>query len=92
MKVGVKYCGGCNPRYARQEFVRRLERALPAAEFLVPVSGADDADVILVVCGCASACAGHETLSGRLGKWVVTGEEDFSAILKKLKTVMTEPE
>ena len=24
MKVGIKYCGGCNPRYDRAAFVERL--------------------------------------------------------------------
>ena len=29
MKVGIKYCGGCNPRYDRGEFVSKLLAAHP---------------------------------------------------------------
>ena len=31
--VGVRYCGGCNPRYDRVAGVEALTRACPSADF-----------------------------------------------------------
>jgi DNA-directed RNA polymerase subunit L len=28
MKYGVKFCGGCNPRYQRKEALEEIEKAL----------------------------------------------------------------
>ena len=56
MNIGVKFCGGCNPRYDRGEFYRNflrehveqhIETASPDALY----------DLLLVICGCPSACA-----------------------------------
>ena len=29
MRLGVKYCGGCNPRFDRKEIVKRLKEDYP---------------------------------------------------------------
>jgi len=51
----VKYCGGCNPTYDRVAVVKRLERALEEeAEFVSFTE--EDLDLVLVVCGCETAC------------------------------------
>lgn len=83
MRIGVKYCGGCNPRYDRVAFVKKLENDFPEHRFTSAQEG--DADLILVVCGCKAACAGHRGLSGRYGKWIVTGEEDCKAFKTYLR-------
>jgi 4-hydroxybutyrate CoA-transferase len=78
VKVGIKYCGGCNPRYHRALVVRRLREDFPD----VDVVRADslDVDVVAVVCGCPVACASHAELKGRLGKVVLTQEADFERL------------
>lgn len=29
MKIGIKYCGGCNPRYDRSHEVDKLKKRFP---------------------------------------------------------------
>jgi hypothetical protein len=55
-RVGLKYCGGCQPRYDRTAAVARLARRLAGRAVLVPW---DDplAEAVLVVCGCDVSCA-----------------------------------
>ena len=55
-RVGLKYCGGCQPRYDRTAAVARLARRLAGRIVLVPW---DDplAEAVLVVCGCDVSCA-----------------------------------
>ena len=39
-QIGVRYCGGCNPRYDRVALVKRIGGLFPEAEFppAVPTS------------------------------------------------------
>lgn len=30
MKIGIKYCGGCNPRYDRNQEVEKLKKNFPS--------------------------------------------------------------
>lgn len=55
MRVGIKYCGGCNPRYDRVAFVDRLRAQYPEADFRYAQPG-EDYDQLLVVCGCTAQC------------------------------------
>jgi 4-hydroxybutyrate CoA-transferase len=84
MRLGVKYCGGCNPRYDRARFVARL---LDEFEGLVnaPIGEARDVDLVLVVCGCPSRCAEHAALRGRFGKIVIGGERDYEVLRSLLE-------
>lgn len=56
LKVGIKYCGGCNPFYDRVALVKQIERRLKGK--VTFVSAADDnVDLLLAVEGCNTACA-----------------------------------
>ena len=84
LEVGVKYCGGCNPRYDRVALARRLEAACPFARFS-PASPEQTWDVLLVRCGCSACCAGVEGIQARLGRLVVSGPEGEGAALEFLR-------
>lgn len=88
MKIGVKYCGGCNPRYDRVGLVRELESAFGEHRF-APARGGED--LILVICGCRAACADHRGLTGRYGKWIVTGEEERERLTARLRVLTDLP-
>jgi hypothetical protein len=63
LRIGIKYCGGCNPYYDRVALVKRIKRRLQdQAEF---VSAANDGvDVVLAVEGCSTACADLSAFDG----------------------------
>ena len=55
-RVGLKYCGGCNPSYERVEYVRRIQQA--AGDRIEWVSIEEGGfDTLLVVNGCDKQCA-----------------------------------
>ena len=54
--VGVRYCGGCNPRYDRVAFVERLKALLPEWRFEAARAG-ETYGAALIVCGCKTKCA-----------------------------------
>ena len=60
MRVGLKYCGGCNPRYDRAAFARWL--AAQHEDWEVTYAEREEAyDLLLVVSGCSAACASTST-------------------------------
>ncbi|GAB6138525.1 hypothetical protein [Halanaerobaculum tunisiense] len=56
MKIGVKYCGGCNPQLKRKQLVDKLKRRL-AVSFTSCFSTEEELDLLLIVNGCHVGCA-----------------------------------
>ena len=54
-RVGLKYCGGCNPSYDRVKYVRRTQKAAGGQIEWVHVE-AGGFDTVVVVTGCDKAC------------------------------------
>lgn len=79
-KIGVKYCGGCNPRFDRGQAVEELRQRL-GAERVQPVREGEEYDVILLVCGCQARCI--RDWRGSLGKeyLVLDNEADFQEFI-----------
>lgn len=52
MEIGVKFCGGCNPRYDRGRELTALKGKFPDVTW---VCGSSDqvCDYWLVICGCS---------------------------------------
>jgi 4-hydroxybutyrate CoA-transferase len=90
VRVGVKYCGGCNPRYDRRALVARLRRSFPEhdiREGLNARAAGFAPDLAAVLNGCARACADHGDFTGSRGKVVIDsaeGYEDIAAALARL--------
>ncbi|MCI2062691.1 MAG: hypothetical protein LKJ83_07955 [Eubacteriaceae bacterium] len=82
MIIGIKYCGGCNPRYDRTGAVRSLASAMPYAEFR-PAAGKED--YIIIVCGCPAECADHSALTAGRGKIIVHDKEKAAEIKEQIE-------
>ncbi len=86
MKIGIKYCGGCNPRYDRTNIIERLKRDLPESEVFAAAPAAD-MDYVVVVCGCRSACALVDGLIGRHGRAILTESDAYEGLLNELERI-----
>ncbi|WP_073045529.1 hypothetical protein [Dethiosulfatibacter aminovorans] len=72
MKIGFKYCGGCNPRYDRKAV---YEEILDRADGIHEIAIADENgtyDYLIVLAGCTNACADCSGLSFQNEKIVIT--------------------
>ena len=49
MRIGIKYCGGCNPRYDRVAAVKELQQRHP--EWKIEPAGEGGQEYILVTAG-----------------------------------------
>jgi acyl dehydratase len=84
MKVGIKFCGGCNPRYDRGEQVTALKEKFPEIQWM-GASCKEVCDHWLVVCGCSRACAQTDGLIAAKEILYVTSPMDFQKIQKRLQ-------
>jgi len=75
-QIGIRYCGGCNPRYDRVGYVRKLQAEYPEFEFVNARDG-EEYEAVLVVCGCLAQCAEHGTLTVRKGKVLLGAADHF---------------
>ncbi len=82
IKVGIKYCGGCNPDYDRVALVRQIEKRLEGkVEFVSPEN--DHVDFVLAVEGCKTCCAELSSFEGKQIHFI-TQLEDAGKFLQKI--------
>lgn len=78
MKIGIKYGGGCNPTFNRMQFVKLLNKEF--AEIIFENVDINICyDLIIVICGCARACANSIDYK-YMQILYVTKETDFSSV------------
>ena len=87
MLVGLKYCGGCNPRYDRGALVRQIQAALPEVEFQ-PVRPGQSYDLLLVVSGCRVECADTEGIHYRLARLSIYDASQMEELIQSLRSYL----
>lgn len=66
MKCGVRFCGGCNPRYDRREALNQIESQFKDIDFVNAAEGVPH-DLLLVIGGCSNCCASYEQFDAGAG-------------------------
>ncbi len=84
-KIGVIYCGGCNPAYDRVGMMSQVRSRLGTFSF---VSGRDekDPDLLLYVNGCQRACVEREPVSTRAPIRSIVSNEEFESLIDWLSS------
>jgi len=83
LRIGLKYCGGCNPGYDRVALVKHIQESLHGkAEFVSPES--EDIVLILAVQGCSTACADLSAFQG-LEIQTITNIEGAEKFIKEIR-------
>ena len=83
VRVGLKYCGGCNPEYDRIALVRHIEESLQGkVAFVTPES--EGVGLILAVEGCSTACADLSAFQG-VEIRVITNIEGAKRFIKEIR-------
>jgi hypothetical protein len=83
LRVGLKYCGGCNPVYDRVALVDDISRNLCSKIDLVSAES-EDLDLIVAVQGCSTACADLSTFAG-LTVFSVANAKDADRFIETIK-------
>ena len=84
LKVGLKFCGGCRAGYDRVGLVNSIrERLADHIEFVAADS--EDAEEILIVTGCSTACAKVDAATDLPTRYIKSQEDAEQWIADKLK-------
>ena len=75
MKVGVRFCGGCNPRYDRGAALRKLKEERKDVEFAIAEEGVDYDSI---------HCQ-FSTKEGVMKMWEENHIEDIKSHIDKIK-------
>ena len=84
LKVGVKYCGGCNPRFERSTFLKEVQQKYQDIATFEPAKENVDYDRLLVISGCTSACANFQHLHYQ-GEPIMVWDEEHMDRLESLR-------
>jgi hypothetical protein len=83
-KIGVKYCGGCNPSYERVEMIQQVQSSLKD-RFIFSIHDQQDLDMMVLVNGCPRACANKNSNHPEVPSRSIVGENDFNSLIDWLK-------
>lgn len=84
MVCGVKYCGGCNPRFNRTKFFNNVKKACPEIDFQY-VQPDVVYDRLLVIQGCPSKCANISNIQVEGDTFKIAEENQFETLITQLK-------
>ena len=83
IKVGIKYCGGCNPYYDRVALVKRIANRLAGKVEIVPLKH-EQIDLVVAVEGCSTACADLSSVKNKSTRIITQPEDAQDFILQIL--------
>jgi len=89
-KIGIKYCGGCNPSYERVQMVHRVESRFDHRLIFIRHDH-PDIDGMILMNGCQRACA-TQGFNQTVPHYSATGENDFEALMGWLNLSATRGE
>jgi hypothetical protein len=72
MLCGVKFCGGCNPRFERGKALKELKAHFDGRITFEHAKEGIIYDVLLIIAGCTNCCASYsqyETKRGTIKLW-----------------------
>ena len=75
MRVFVKYCGGCNPRYDRVKALSEFKDNNKNIDFTAKYD--NKVDCCLIICGCNAACAGTDFIDKNIKKYTIKSKEEL---------------
>ena len=85
VRVGLKYCGGCQARHDRIAALRSIQQqCLPETAF-EPVKDGVEYDYILIINGCQAQCADCSQLRSKNGLFSVFQWSDNTIAVDEIK-------
>lgn len=83
LRVGLKYCGGCNPAYDRVEMIQQIQARCPD-RYLFLRYDEPEIDAMVFINGCHRACAIQDLPPSEISSYSVTGKSDFKNLIAYL--------
>ena len=85
LKIGIRYCGGCNSSYDRKKLVSSLIEELDSSFNIEIAKEIEIYELIILVCGCANCCVSHEKYNSKKGKIFINNVRNYERLLEDIK-------
>ena len=85
MLIGVKFCGGCNPRYDRGKAFEAIKQQLDGTAELAIAEEGTEYDILLVIGGCTNCCASYGQYRAKNDTILMWDENHIEDIIMKIK-------
>ena len=85
-RIGVKYCGGCNPTYDRMQVIRQL-KACFLNRFRFSPQNRKHLNGLLFINGCQRSCAVENGDPKGPGSFSISGENELPLLIHWLTTL-----
>jgi hypothetical protein len=80
-RLAIKFCGGCNPTIERGQLARIIRQGL--ADGVRWVSAEEEVDLLLIICGCLTACADRTEVKEKAVQSLAIAGPTISMIQRK---------
>ncbi len=85
MLYGVRFCGGCNPRYDRGKALEAIRQSLgDSVEFEIAQEDREY-DGLLVIGGCSNCCPAYKHFKVRKPPTMLCDENHIEKVIDKIK-------
>jgi hypothetical protein len=84
LNIGIKYCGGCNPKYNRSAFVAWLTAKYKDKINIEPIKEDIIYDIVIIMNGCSSVCVNISEMNHKGKILSVACKEDFTLIYEEI--------
>jgi len=85
MKCGVRFCGGCNPRYDRGAAYEIIKQSLQDEIQFEYAQEGSVYDILLIIGGCTNCCASYDQYIARHGVIKIWDMDEIDKTIKILK-------
>ena len=89
MRLGIKYCGGCNSRYDRVAETQKLLRHFSSWDISYDTN--IFCDIWALICGCPAHCPVNNLPVAKLKVFIIDSPRKFSTLAAYMKQVETMP-
>ena len=88
VKCGVKFCGGCNPRYERGKALDYIKEHFHGQIEFVPAQEGVLYDLLLIIGGCTNCCASYQQYMYKQNFVKMWNESHIDKIIEKIEQII----
>jgi len=88
MLCGVKFCGGCNPRFERGKALEELKKHFEGRISFEYAKEKSIYDILLIIAGCANCCASYCEYESRQGNIKLWDGSHLERIIDELEVLL----
>lgn len=90
MTCGVKFCGGCNPRYDRGDALNTIKKHFAGKVDFVIAQEGHTYDCLLIIGGCTNCCASFKQYSWKTQYIKMWDKEHFDSVVEAIENLISE--